>query len=166
LRVRSGVKGISMKYAAWFAAKLAIAAVLLGLVWRLVEALLPPAPGGLLANLPRLGIDLPYTLGVGFIVVLGWALLKIALHDQQYRCRICLRKLRMPQAEGRLSYVWLLGNPYTEYICTFGHGKLYVPDVHLASTGKPRWVGSEDLWADLLAAEEMATSGKDREPPI
>jgi hypothetical protein len=145
-----------MKYASWLAAKLlAVCLILLGF-WAALNWLFPPAywwPH----NWPRLGRDLSYTVAVGALVCVACGLLYLVYLDQRYRCRVCVRRLRMPQPEGNFSSVWLGGTPYTEYICTYGHGKLLVPDVHLASARRAKWTPIKSLWEDLLEAEEMAT---------
>lgn len=142
-----------MKYWSWLVAKLIAASFIVGGLWLLISKLLPPAPGGLMADWPRFGSDLGYTFAVGFSVLVGFGLGWLAAIDQVYRCRICLRRLRMPQSEGRLSSAILGGSPYTEYICTYGHGKLYVPDVHLSSARAMKWIGYGTLWENLLNAD-------------
>ena len=142
-----------MKYWVWLVAKLGLAAMLVTGFWALVTRLLPPAPGGLLADWPRFGSDLPFTFAVAIAVILGFGLGWLAAIDQVYRCRICVRRLRMPQTEGNYSSVWLGGAPYTEYICTYGHGKLYVPEVHLASSRTMQWTGYGSLWENLVEAD-------------
>ncbi len=124
-----------------------------GLGW-LVGRLMP-APSHLLANWSRLGTDWPYTLGMALGGLAIYLLLRLALWDQKFRCRVCIRRLRLPQAEGIYSSVLLGGAPYCEYVCTWGHGKLYVPELHLASSGKAIWTGYESLWDNLLRAEEI-----------
>lgn len=143
-----------MRYWAWFAAKLAVIFGFVAAVWAGTETLLPAHPGGLLSSGPRLGIDLPYTFAAFLLGLVAAGLLAICAWDQRYRCRTCARRLRMPQTEGVYSSVMLGGVPHTEYICTFGHGKLYVPDVH--TTYHPaKWTCFDSLWEDLLNAEAM-----------
>ncbi len=117
---------------------------------------LMPAPNQLLAHWSRLGTDWPYTLVMPLCGLASYLLLRLALWDQKFRCRVCVRRLRLPQAEGIYSSVLLGGTPYCEYVCTWGHGKLFVPELHLASSGKPMWTGYESLWDNLLRAEEAA----------
>ncbi len=140
------------RYLGWLAAKLLAIPLLLLVVWLGLQDLLPPPPGGWLAGAPRFGIDLPFTFAAGFLVLLGAGLVRLCIWDQMYRCRQCSRRLRMPQVEGSYSSVWLGGVPYTEYICTYGHGKLFVPDVKL-SGHVPRWTRYESLWEDLVKAD-------------
>ena len=54
----------------------------------------------------------------------------LAICDQRYRCRTCLRRLRMPILTGDWTHI-LLGPPRTEYICPFGHGTLKVDEVQI-----------------------------------
>jgi len=144
----------SARFAAWFAVKLAFSAGLVLLLWWGASHLLPPAPRGFLAGSPRLTHDLPFTLVVGAFVLLACGLVWLAAIDQRYRCRVCVRRLRMPQTEGHYSSVLLGGIPYTEYICTYGHGKLYVPQIR-ASYATTRWTHYESLWDDLMRAETV-----------
>ena len=44
--------------------------------------------------------------------------------DQRYRCRVCLRRLRMPVETGSWSRMLQFGRPRIEYICPYGHGTL------------------------------------------
>lgn len=141
-----------MKYWSLMVVKLIAAAAIVAGVWYVITLLLPPAPGGLLKDWPRFGSDLVYTLAVGFSVLLGFGLGWLAAVDQVYRCRTCLRRLRMPQSEGTYSSIMLGGTPFTEYICTFGHGKLFVPDVHLSSSRAMKWIGYGTLWENLVNA--------------
>lgn len=142
-----------MKFWGWLVIKLLIATAAVVAFWTVVSWMLPPAPGGLLADWPRFGSDLSYTLGVGLAVIVGFGLGWLCAVDQVYRCRVCARRLRMPQSEGNFSRIMLGGTPYTEYICTYGHGKLSVPDVHLSSSRTMRWIGYGSLWENLMEAE-------------
>lgn len=142
-----------MRFWLWLLLKLAaIGATVLGL-WFVVLRLLPPHPGGLLRNSPRLGVDLGYTLAVFLLGLAAAGLLAACAWDQRYRCRTCGRRLRMPSASGILSSVMLGGTPNTEYICTFGHGKLEVPDVH-TSYRPAKWTRYESIWDDWRRAEQ------------
>ncbi|MGH9481652.1 MAG: hypothetical protein ACRD1L_06135 [Terriglobales bacterium] len=142
-----------MKYWSWLIAKLALAALLVVGFWTIVSWMLPPPPTGLLANWPRFGSDLPYTFGLAFAGLFGFGLSWLCAADQLYRCRTCVRRLRMPRTEGNYSQVMLGGAPYTEYICTYGHGKLKVPEVHVSSSRAWRWIGYGNLWENLMHAE-------------
>lgn len=144
-----------MRYWSWLVAKLAGIALFTGAIWAVVETVLPPHLEGLLSASPRLGVDLTYTVAVFTLGLLAAGLLALCAWDQRFRCRSCGRRLRMPQAEGVFSSVMLGGVPHTEYICTFGHGTLYVPDVH--TTYRPaKWTRYANVWDDLRQAEEIA----------
>ena len=76
--------------------------------------------------------DLMYTTLVGVWFLFAYGLFYLAIWDQRYRCRTCLRRLRMPIETGSWGYMLQLGRPQIEYICAYGHGKLNVdeaPDV-------------------------------------
>lgn len=142
----------SARYLVLLVAKILVVAGILAAMILAVNALFPPPPG-LLHDWPRLGTSWPYTLALLICVLADYGLLRLALWDQRYRCRICLSRLRLPTTEGNYSSVWLGGAPYTEYVCTWGHGNLYIPDVHLASGRKAVWVGYQSLWENLIKAE-------------
>lgn len=145
----------SARYALFMALKLLAGAGLMAALVLLINALSPPPPG-LLHDWPRLGTSWPYTLAIGLWVLGGYGLLRLSIWDQRFRCRTCLRRLRLPLTEGIYSSVWLGGAPYTEYVCTWGHGKFYIPDIHLASGRKAMWVAYESLWENLVKAETEA----------
>ncbi|HXR96885.1 MAG TPA: hypothetical protein VN709_03485 [Terriglobales bacterium] len=142
-----------MRYWGLLAAKLLTALILVLWFWRVALWFVPAAPTGLLAGWPRFGSDLPYTLAAGVSVLVGFGLGWLCAADQVYRCRTCCRRLRMPVSEGTLSHVMLGRTPHTEYICTYGHGKLYVPEVHVSSSRAMRWTGYGSLWENLVRAE-------------
>lgn len=146
-----------MKYWGYFVAKLiGVALVLwglrtgLGAVW--------PVPDPIVmqnhhVKLNPFGTHLGYTAAMMGLWLLGVGLAYLAVLDQRYRCRTCLRRLRMPVSHG----VWdqlLLGRPRTEYICPFGHGTLRVPELHLASPEVIRWKPIDDMWKELAELEE------------
>lgn len=75
--------------------------------------------------------------------------------DQRYRCRSCLRRLRMPLAGGEFDGI-LLAAPTVEYICPRGHGKLLVPLRPGQLHPLERWSFARDLWQELRAARTAA----------
>ncbi|MGH9412268.1 MAG: hypothetical protein ACRD0Y_00875 [Terriglobales bacterium] len=137
------------------AIKLAVSVLLVIGFWTVASWTMPLTRGGLLAEWPRLGSDFGFTVAVFLAMLLSFFLGWWCAVDQVYRCRVCARKLRMPQMEGNYSRVMRDGVPHTKYICTFGHGRLTVPDVHLSANRTPlfRWVGYGTLWEDLMHAE-------------
>lgn len=146
-----------MKYWGWLAAKLAMVAGMVGGIWEMAVAVAGPGPTGLLENWPRFGSDLAYTVAMAIVVILACGLLWLCAADQLYRCRRCARRLKMPESGGGdYSHTMLGGSPFTTYICTYGHGKLYVPDVHLSSSRAARWMGYGSLWENLMQAERTA----------
>jgi hypothetical protein len=146
-----------MRYWAWFAAKLAVSvAGLLGLL-AIVSRMFPPedkwyAPLSNGANF--LLCDL--ALMLCFLLFAGAVYLNI--RDQRYRCRVCLRRLRMPVETGSWSAILQFGRPRIEYICTYGHGTLREDEIHLSGYSAPEWTAnSDDIWSELCAP------GKDSE---
>ncbi len=100
----------------------------------------------------RAAASVPYTfvmLGY-FLFCLG--LLYLITLDQRYRCRTCLRRLRMPVLRGSWTNV-LLGPPRTEYICPYGHGTLKVPELQIGGPYPPDWQAHEDIWKELFSTE-------------
>jgi hypothetical protein len=74
--------------------------------------------------------------------------------DQRYRCRSCLRRLRMPVSAGSWPNMLLFGQPRTEYICLYGHGTLKVPEFRVMKKS-PDWEShDDDIWKELEALEE------------
>jgi hypothetical protein len=142
-----------MKYWAYLMAKLVVAAGLVfGFGW-LINRLLPaprpflehgpfPAPHDLLINIALMLLAL-FAIGLTWLVI--W--------DQRYRCRTCLRRLRMPIQTGSWTHV-LLGAPRTEYICTYGHGTLKVAELQITGRQQPDWEPHEDMWKELFSTED------------
>jgi hypothetical protein len=145
-----------MKYWTFFAVKILAAAAILLALWPLAQLLLPAPEPFLNATLHPMGRDFGYTLGVWGFWMIGVGLLYLVVHDQRYRCRTCLRRLRMPIARGSWNRMLLLGRPHTEYICPYGHGKLKVPELHLTGKEPTDWAEQQDIWKELktLASKE------------
>lgn len=145
-----------MKYWAYFAAKIAaILGLLLG-AWSVARPFLPRAEtfdGVRIAPFPG---NLWYTAGAMLIWLVAVGLIYLAVLDQRYRCRTCLRRLRMPLSRGRWTSV-LLGSPRTEYICPFGHGTLRVADLHLETPENAAWKPIDNMWKELEEFEETHT---------
>ncbi len=79
----------------------------------------------------------------------------LIVRDQRYRCRVCLRRLRMPVETGSRSFMLQLGRPRVEYICPFGHGTLKQEEYQTSELENPQWTGSSgDMWEDLYAASK------------
>jgi hypothetical protein len=139
-----------MRYWAYLIAKLVAAA---GVVWgfgALINRLFPPdkpfKDGGPLASYSM--VVAPIILAL-FAIGLFWFI----VWDQRYRCRTCLRRLRMPIQTGSWTHV-LLGAPRTEYICTYGHGTLKVAELQITGRQQPDWEPNEDMWKELFSTED------------
>jgi hypothetical protein len=140
-----------MKYWGYLVAKLLAAAAILWGV-RVVLLLLAPTPATFMYIRPRdpFAFDLAFTfLMLGYWLFAAGLLWAIAW-DQRYRCRSCLRRLRMPIHTGSWTHV-LLGAPCTEYICTYGHGTLKVAELQITGMQNPDWEPHEDIWKELFA---------------
>lgn len=92
----------------------------------------------------------------------GWALATagltwLAVLDQRYRCRTCLRKLRMPVATGEWDKAILFSRPTMEWICPYGHGTMNIAQVQLLGREEPKWDEHEDMWKEL----ESIGTGRD-----
>src|SRR5215472_15681989 len=92
-----------------------------------------------------------FALMVWFLLAAGTFYLIV--RDQRYRCRVCLRRLRMPVETGSRGFMLQLGRPRVEYICPFGHGTLKQEEYETSELENPQWTGSSgDMWEDLYAA--------------
>lgn len=100
------------------------------------------------------GFDLLYTTLAGVWLQFSFGLFYLAYWDQRYRCRTCLRRLRMPIETGSWGYMLQLGRPRIEYICAYGHGKLNVEELQITGTVAPAWTEQGDIWEELFAAKE------------
>ncbi len=143
-----------MRYWAWFATKLGlVAALMFGLLAGL-NAVWPVQTMFRVYRAPRFGYDLAYTLVVGLWFLLGCGLLYLAWLDQRYRCRVCLRRLRMPVETGSWSRMLLLGRPRIEYICPYGHGTLKEDELQIAGLENPEWKAHAEIWQELCATSQ------------
>jgi hypothetical protein len=142
-----------MRYWGYLIAKLALAAGILipGERWiaHVFPPLMPFAEGG--PN-PLLR-DFPYTFTLLFFSLMAAGVLWAIVWDQRYRCRSCLRRLRMPIQTGSWNHV-LLGAPRTEYICPYGHGTLKVDQLQITGLHEAEWQPHDDMWKELLSLEE------------
>jgi hypothetical protein len=144
-----------MRYWGYFAAKLVAAA---GTLWGLLAILnwyWPPEPGYYSYIPPRFGYDLWYTAAslVWFLLLTG--ALYLIIWDQRYRCRVCLRKLRMPVETGSWSRMLQFGRPRIEYICPYGHGTLREEELQISGLQNPEWTPhSDDIWEELCASSK------------
>ena len=98
-------------------------------------------------------------LMVWFVLAAGT--LYVIVRDQRFRCRVCLRRLRMPVETGSRGFMLMLGRPRTEYICPYGHGTLKQEEFQTSELENPEWTGSSgDMWEDLYAASKQSQDEK------
>jgi hypothetical protein len=145
-----------MRYWAYLAGKVVAAAAPLYALLVLIGQAFPAPPKGGWAHLHSMTQDLLCGL-----TLLGWFLLAAgALYaivwDQRRRCRVCLRRLRMPIETGSWGYMLQLGQPRIESICPYGHGTLKEDELQISGPTTPEWTPhSDDIW------DELCTPGKD-----
>src|SRR5258708_15521760 len=150
---------MSMRYWAWFAAKLAVSGCVFWGLLLCIAAIFPPEKDPLvrLAEGSRylfcvLSLMLWFRLAAGPLYLIVW--------DQRYRCRACLRRLRMPIEAGSWSRILQCGRPRIEYICPYGHGTLREDELQISGMTMAEWEPhSDNIWTELCA------SGKDAGDP-
>jgi hypothetical protein len=101
-----------------------------------------------------------YTVLMGLWFLLGCGLLYLCIWDQRYRCRVCLRRLRMPVGTGSWGAMLLRGRPRIEYICPYGHGTLKLSELQISGLENPEWKQHGEMWEELCASAREA----DRRP--
>ncbi|MEZ5351435.1 MAG: hypothetical protein R2762_02275 [Bryobacteraceae bacterium] len=143
-----------MRYWAYLLAKLAAAWGLLFALWTGMHALWPEPEPFMRVRLQPFARDLGYTAAVMLFGLAAVGVVYLIVLDQRFRCRTCLRRLRMPVTRGSWNQLVLMGPPRTEYICPFGHGTLRVPDLHLESPEKPDWHPIDDMWKELAELQD------------
>ncbi len=99
------------------------------------------------------GRDLLYTSLTGLVFLLLAGLLYLSGLDQRYRCRVCLRRLRMPIEKGSWGRMLFFGRPKMEYICIYGHGTLKVPEIQVLGIENSEWKQQGDIWSELFAGD-------------
>jgi len=72
-------------------------------------------------------------------VVLSITGLRWAFHDQEARCKHCLRALQSPARIGRPSHNLLEWNG-TEQVCRHGHGRLSLPEMETSWCRNGQWL--------------------------
>ena len=150
-----------MKYWGFLLAKLVAAALLIWGLWFAIGMLMgrPIVIYGYrgieVQQLSPFTHDLGYTVAMMLFFTFSAGLLYAIIWDQRYRCRTCLRRLRMPMAAGSWPNMLLLGQPRMEYICVYGHGTLKVPEVQITGPNGPDWQPhDDDIWKELESLEE------------
>lgn len=151
-----------MRYWGYLACKLAVSgAISYGLLsgvnhfWPLPAEVFDLMP-------PRFGYDLLYTIVIGLWFLVCSGLFYLCIWDQRYRCRVCLRRLRMPVETGSWGRMLLLGRPRIEYICPYGHGKLNVAELQISGLENPEWTPGADMWEELYAGTAKSTDEKQK----
>jgi hypothetical protein len=81
--------------------------------------------------------------------LLSTAVVWYALVDQRARCPVCQRALGMPVDLGVPGSI-LFDLPAVEYICTYGHGTLYLPKPTSEGVREAAWRAPASWWNDLL----------------
>ena len=144
-----------MRYWAYLAAKLAAAAGVLYGTLAALNRYWPSGPVFFTYSPPPFGYDLPYTTAILLWFLLCCGAVYAAIRDQRYRCRVCLRRLRMPVQTGSWSRMLQFGRPQIEYICAFGHGTLKEAELQISGLEKTEWTPcSDDMWDDLCASSK------------
>jgi hypothetical protein len=108
-----------------------------------------------LAPLSDGGRYLAINLALMVWFLFGAGMLYLIVYDQRYRCRVCLRRLRMPVETGSRGFMLQMGRPRTEYICPYGHGTLKQEEFQTSSLENPEWTAhTGDMWDELYAASK------------
>lgn len=151
-----------MRYWAFLGAKIVAASAVFFGMGAALNRLWPSQPGVIrdfLAHTqftyisPPFGRDLGFTLAVFFLFLLWTASLRLIWSDHRHRCRVCLRRLRMPVETGSWHRMLLFGRPRIEYICPYGHGTLKEEEVQISGTEEAEWTPhSGGAWEDLCAS--------------
>jgi len=142
-----------MKYWGYLVAKIAVAVVLLYEMQRVIARVFPPPKPFMYMRPDPFVHDLAYTFTMMFFTLFAMGVMWSIIWDQRYRCRTCLRRLRMPISTGSWNHV-LLGAPRTEYICLYGHGTLVVSELQITGHQEPDWEPHDDMWKELFSLEE------------
>ena len=147
-----------MRYWGILVAKIVVASLALYAVWYgLWAAYTPPEHIARWNHSPFLH-DLNWTTTMFLYNLLVQGVLFLIIWDQRYRCRTCGRRLRMPVQTGRYAQMLLYGRPKLEYICTYGHGTLKVPELRFSGKEPNAWEPhDDDIWKEL---ESLGKSDK------
>ena len=142
-----------MRYWGYLVAKLALAAGIFFPLQRWIAHAFPPLKPFAQGGPNPLLHDVPYTFTMFLYSLVAAGALWVIVWDQRYRCRTCLRRLRMPIQTGSWTHV-LLGAPRTEYICLYGHGTLKVDELQITGLHEAEWQPHNDMWKELFSFEE------------
>jgi hypothetical protein len=143
---------MSVKYWGYLLLKLAAGVLVMGVVWRaIVVSFRGTLPSGFEQR--PFGHDLGFTTAMLLFFLACFGVMHLIIWDQRYRCRTCLRRLRMPVSAGSWPNMLLFGQPRTEYICLYGHGTLKVPEVRITTKSTDWESHGEDIWKELESLE-------------
>ena len=142
-----------VRYWGYLIGKLAAAGLVMGAVWLLIRWMFPSTVFTDWES--PFAHDLGYTTAMMVFFLACAGLLYLIIWDQRYRCRTCLRRLRMPVSAGSWPNMLLFGRPRTEYICLYGHGTLKVFEVQITGSDGADWEPhDDDIWKELESLEE------------
>lgn len=142
-------------YWGYFAAKLAAVAGFMWLVWQGLNAALPEPEYFLRHRVARFAQDLKWTAAILVFWLAGLGLIWLAVYDQRRRCKVCLRRLRMPVERGSWSTPVILSPPEMESICPYGHGALAEPQIHFSTRQDAVWTEhGDDIWKELARTQD------------
>ena len=146
-----------MRYWAYLGAKVIATCAIFGVLIALLNYWWPPELQ-IIAHVyvyvpPRFGYSLGYTFATLILFLAFDAALYFVWWDQRYRCRTCLRRLRMPVETGSWSQMLQFGRPRIEYICPYGHGTLKQDELQISGRENAEWKqNSGDIWEELAAS--------------
>jgi hypothetical protein len=143
-----------MRYWAYFAGKVVVAVAPLYGIYLLLNAIFPlPLHSKYdFQDLDNSGKTLVHMLSQMFFFLLCAGGLFLIFWDQRRRCRVCLRRLRMPIETGSRGSMLQFGQPRIETICPYGHGTLSEEDAQIAGLANAEWTPhSDDIWHELCA---------------
>jgi hypothetical protein len=145
-----------MKYWSFFVAKLLVAGALLSGLHSVLLRIVPKPETFMYVRFrDPFATDLGYTFTMWMFYLFVVGVVWLTIWDQRYRCRVCLRRLRMPVHTGAWTQV-LFGAPRTEYICLYGHGTLTVDELRIHGNQIRDWEPHEDMWKELSSLEETS----------
>src|ERR1700675_2721408 len=142
-----------MRYWGFLLAKLAGAALLIWGAWFAITLCFPHRVYFKEYEYTLFTHDLGYTIAMMLYFTFCVGVLYLVIWDQRYRCRTCLRRLRMPVTAGSWPNMLLSGQPRLEYICIYGHGTLKVPEVQITGANRDWAPHEENIWKELEALE-------------
>lgn len=147
-----------MRFWAYLAGKVVVAAAPLYGLLKLVGKAFPAPPRvddpirSAWAHLQNMNQDLLCDLSLACWFLLCAGVLYLIIWDQRRRCRVCLRRLRMPILTGSWGSVLQLGQPRIESICPYGHGTLKEDELQISGLTNGEWTPhSDDIWDELCA---------------